>query len=240
MIASDIKPQLENTRLRPSSVVLSMANKDDSALKSDFLLSPAVTVTVGTGNDKKTFYVHECLLKNASQYFKTALQSKFSEAGTKVFRLDEDDPVAFQLFVEYLYNFEGEKRGSRSLISCADAFVLGCKLVAPAFNRKVVEWAAEDMLNRSPLLMKTLLQAVGIICNRTSETDGKSMKKLLVMYCASRLGSPKTKRKPWTKAQRLILVKSRQQEFLADLLGHDLPGKLSGKKRIIKSIFQEK
>jgi len=66
------------------------------------------------------------------------------------------------------------------------------------------------------------------------------MKKLLVMYCASRLGSPKTKRKPWTKAQRLILVKSRQQEFLADLLGHDLPGKLSGKKRIIKSIFQEK
>lgn len=216
-----------------------MANNDVSALKADFLISPTVTVTVGTGKDEKTFYVHERLLMDASQYFKTALQSHFSEAGTKVFRLDEDDPVAFQLFVEYLYNFEGEKRASRSLISCADAFVLGCKLVAPAFNRKVVEWTVEDMLNRPPLLMRTLLQAVAIICNRTTETDGKSMRKLLVMYCASRLGCPKNKKKTWSRAQRSILVKSRQQEFLADVLGQDLPVKLSGKKRAMKSIFQE-
>jgi len=216
-----------------------MANKDDSALKADFLLSPTVTVIVGTGKDERTFYVHERLLMDASQYFKTALQSNFSEAGTKVFRLNEDDPVAFQLFVEYLYNFEGEKRASRSLISCADAFVLGCKLVAPAFNRKVVEWAAEDMLNRPPLLMKTLLQAVGIIHKSTSEMDRKSMRKLLVLYCASRLGCPTSKKKPWSKAQRLILVKSRQQEFLAEVLGQDMPVKLSGKKRAMKSIFQE-
>lgn len=217
-----------------------MANKDDSAIKSNFLLSPTVTVTVGTGKDKKTFYAHERLLIDASQYFKTALQSNFSEAGTKIFQLDEDDPVAFELFMEYLYDFEGEKRASRSLIGYADAFVLGCKLVAPAFNRKVVEWAAEDMLNRPPLLMKTLLQAVGIIRNRTSEMDGKSMRRLLVMYCASRLGCPKNKKKPWSRAQRLILVKSRQHEFLADVLGLDLPVKLASKKRFVESIFQEK
>jgi len=217
-----------------------MGEDSSPSLKDGFQFSTMVTIIVGTGIREKTFHVHERLLRDASHYFKTALQSRFSEAGTKLFRLDEDDPVAFQLFVEYLYNFEGEKRASSSIISCADAFVLGCKLVAPAFNRKVVEWAAEDMLNRRPLLMKTLLQAVSIICNSTSETDGKSMRKLLVTYCASRLGCPKNKKKPWSKAQRLILVKSRQQEFLADVLGQDLPVKLAGRKRLIKSIFQKK
>lgn len=217
-----------------------MATKDDSGPKSDFLLSPTITVTVGTGEDQKTFYAHERLLVDASQYFKTALQSNFSEAGTKTFKLDEDKSAAFQLFVEYLYNFGGENKASRTLLICMEAFVLGCKLVAPAFNRKVVEWAAEDLVDKPPLLMKTLLQAVAIIRNGTSEMDGKLMRRLLVIYCATRLGCPKNQKKPWSKTQRMILVRSRQQESLADILGQDLPVKLSGKKRFVKNVFQEK
>lgn len=60
-----------------------------------------VTVLVGPAEVK--WCLHENLLSATSGFFKSAFNSGFKEATDDKITMPEDDPVAFELFVRYLY-----------------------------------------------------------------------------------------------------------------------------------------
>ena len=193
-----------------------------SAYGKSFLFSSMITVIVGTGRKEKIFYVHERLLTDASHYFKTALQSNFTEARTKLFRLEEDDANAFQLFVEYLYGFlETDEDRDYSFTDCVKAFALGDKLLAPGFKRQTVMWVAEGFLHKNapvPVSMPSMLRAAKVVYNGVPKKRGLKMRRLLRGYCASRLRTHSRQTRPWTKAERLMLAKSHHYKFIADVM----------------------
>lgn len=67
------------------------------------MFDKVVDVIVGTGATKKTFQLHEGLLRHYSGYFDAALGGGFAEAKTRVIELKEDDVPTFERFVLWLY-----------------------------------------------------------------------------------------------------------------------------------------
>ena len=205
-----------------------MDDEKAAALTKASLRSPIVTIVVGTDHEKKTFYVHEHLLTSASQYFKTALESKFTEAQSKDFRLDEDDADAFELFVGYLYKVsETGKDCKTSLRDYAEGFALGDKLMASSFKKQILLWVAQRLLDNRKrprqLSMRSMIRAAGIVYNRVPEKSGLEMRRLLGGYCASRLGARSNRTSLWNSSDRLMLAKSRHYSFVADVMGQVSP-----------------
>lgn len=59
-----------------------------------FVDSPPVAIIVVKDLAEKTYYIHQERLVKHSEYFRTALNSNFSEGQSLTFRLEEDDPSA--------------------------------------------------------------------------------------------------------------------------------------------------
>ena len=173
-------------------------------LTPNYQESLAIPLTIGTGEAQRVFHVHETLLRTASEYFRKALSSNFSEGQQKTCSFPEDDPYAFRAFVQYLYqgdykvvtvwpSAEGGKQQLWFLIH-ARCFALGNKLLAPAFKkhvlRKLVSVLKSSVLRSdfSPT-METILLMAKIVYEGTLPKDGWDMRDLLASYCASRLGS---------------------------------------------------
>lgn len=200
-----------------------MANTEEAPPNHVFL-TPIITIIVGTGNEAKTFHVHEGLLTDESQYFKAALRSNMVEAETKTFKLDEDHPGAFHLFVHYIYKLDdrlpedvrlGDRPGFQT--HCAHAFVLSLKLLAEGFKWWIIKKVADDITELT-VSMPNLLEYAGIVYSGTSKQDGVKMRKVLAIYCAWRftekgaygIGG-------WDSEDRLELVG--HQDFAADVIG---------------------
>lgn len=60
-------------------------------------------VKVHVGPKRKLWDLHEDLLCDRSEYFRSAFQGGFKEATEKQIHLKEEDPEAFALFVDWLY-----------------------------------------------------------------------------------------------------------------------------------------
>ncbi|KAK7528362.1 uncharacterized protein IWZ02DRAFT_428975 [Phyllosticta citriasiana] len=74
-----------------------------SRLTSNSIDQKVVPVTVGTGNNKQTFYVHEPLLKMHSPFFRACLSRNWAEGNKHSIELPEDDPKVVTLFLRFLY-----------------------------------------------------------------------------------------------------------------------------------------
>ena len=61
-------------------------------------------VTIYVGPTKEKWVLHESMLCNQLAFFKGAFQGSFYEGSSKTMNLEEDDPVVFKMFVDYLYN----------------------------------------------------------------------------------------------------------------------------------------
>ncbi|OAL47209.1 hypothetical protein IQ07DRAFT_682685 [Pyrenochaeta sp. DS3sAY3a] len=73
-----------------------------SALSTDAYGS-MVSIIVGNEVSKRTFQVHEGLLKHHSDYFKAALKDDWKKDPSKPIELPEDDPSVFQEVFRWLY-----------------------------------------------------------------------------------------------------------------------------------------
>lgn len=60
-------------------------------------------VDIFVGPKRKTWRLHEDLLCDRSDYFKSTFQGKFAEASSKELYLTEDNDASFGLFVNWLY-----------------------------------------------------------------------------------------------------------------------------------------
>ncbi|KAL8808503.1 MAG: hypothetical protein Q9182_000054 [Xanthomendoza sp. 2 TL-2023] len=108
-----------------------------------------VTVRVGSGADARSWIIHKKLLTHHSPYFAAAFGKSFREATTDSIDLSEDDVLAFELFVQWLYTGRlfmtwGENGGNYELNGkiiiqetpdfASVVWALGDKLACPAFQ----------------------------------------------------------------------------------------------------------
>jgi hypothetical protein len=62
-----------------------------------------VTVTVGSGDEERSYFIYEGLLKHYSSYFRTALKKEWEEGATKTIELTDDEPGVFQIFFHWIF-----------------------------------------------------------------------------------------------------------------------------------------
>ncbi|KAL8684116.1 MAG: hypothetical protein Q9224_006601 [Gallowayella concinna] len=108
-----------------------------------------VTVRVGGGADAQSWKIHKKLLTHHSPYFAAAFDGSFSEATTDSIDMKEDDPRAFELFVQWLYTgklfMSWDEPSTEFEIECkvkvptvpefaSIVWALGGKPVCPAFQ----------------------------------------------------------------------------------------------------------
>lgn len=74
-----------------------------NADKSDRLTGEFTKIVVGNAEIQQEFFVHKRLLCERSQYFCRMLQGGFREAREGVVSMPEDCPLAFEVFVNWLY-----------------------------------------------------------------------------------------------------------------------------------------
>ena len=164
-----------------------------------FRHSPTVTVNVSYGGDDgRTFYVHQCLLEENSEHFRRAIASNFREAHDRIFDLDDEDPAAFDLFVQYVYDSDYKVASTLSRASggCretwypmhAAAYALGNFLIAPGFKDLVFKKLATCFERGDDISMELVLDMAKTIYSGTSSQDGNEMRLMIAYYTASRFG----------------------------------------------------
>jgi hypothetical protein len=219
-----------------------------------FYRAPPVTITVGALKKQAVFYVHENLLTQRSEYFKTCLQSSFQEGHQRECLLKEDNPDAFEIFVQWLYL--GKYKASEAIkredggneeawyLLHAHAYVLGNKLVASAFKRTVVETFARLLEQYDSIPARLIVNMAEIVYGGTSDTDGFEMRKLLASYCASRIGVTPTPisassdpRRPLSFDEVGVLAGCSESEFIRDVLCAVHPRQKLISKDILASLF---
>lgn len=190
-------------------------------MPSGFDTSRVVAITVGEGNDQKTFTIHEDLLTRESEYFHTALNSAFIEEQSKKVNLPEDDVDAFELFAHHIYCehfpdylFQSRAVDAESRAKLIDlwvrAYQLADKLMAVVFrdsldNEFIGEFGGQITMHELLDVAKTIY-AMPV-------RSARGMRNMLASMCSRMLHST------WTLQDRQALVESGLTEFVVDVLG---------------------
>jgi len=209
-----------------------------------------VTGCVSVRRDRR--YVHKDQLVHKSAYFRTSLESEFLEGQTQQVLLDQDDPNAFDVFVQWIYKGdynvqmalpEEERRTEEAWYELhARAYSLGNRLIAPDF-KKIIEKLATDFERHDDLTMALVIKIAEIIYDGTSNEDGNEMRSLLAMYCGSRISrqSPQPyrvdPRQYFSKEELYKLAHCGQQDFVADVLCNVNAGAQLGAKDALQRLF---
>ncbi|KAK5937562.1 hypothetical protein PMZ80_010182 [Knufia obscura] len=88
---------LENSPSAPAPFV------GDSPPAAQFTQSPLVAVSVGRGENSATYNIYKDLLTAHSPYCKASLEGRWEEAKNNCVKLEEHDPKALQVIVNWLY-----------------------------------------------------------------------------------------------------------------------------------------
>ena len=89
---------------------------------------------MGDGDYSQTWSLPKNLLTHVSPFFAAALNGPFSESNSNKISLPEDDPAAFELFVQWLYIGETGKGSTDHILTHVRAWTLGDKLGCPVFQ----------------------------------------------------------------------------------------------------------
>ena len=199
-----------------------------------FYESVPVTVIVGPESSKRTFYINEDLLTRNSQYFRAALNGNFSEGQTKNFRLEEDDPSAFERFVRYLIHSpcSGTNDAPSSLFpedftsEQVKFYVLGDKLLAEGFKERIAT-DLKDFMKDEMTQMSSLLTLAKSVYQLTSKSGGATIRNVLTWYCAVGMGCPRYSTgwyspvlmfRQWDKDEKELFLDCGLEEFQKDVL----------------------
>ena len=100
--------------------------------------SDAIEVFVGEGDNSQTWSLPKNLLTHVSPFFAAALNGAFSESNSHKILLPDDDPAAFELFVQWLYIGETGKNSKDHILTHVRAWTLGDKLGCPVFQDRAM------------------------------------------------------------------------------------------------------
>ncbi|KAI4249483.1 MAG: hypothetical protein L6R42_008970 [Xanthoria sp. 1 TBL-2021] len=132
---------------------------EEHANESSFRLqdTESVTVRVGTGEGKQSWTIQKKLLTHHSTFFAAAFNGSFGEAITNTIELDEDDPQAFQLFVQWLYT------GKFVVFPCRDCDRdIQFDYAGSVPNFLCVVWALGDKLDCQAFQDQAMLQLLAL------------------------------------------------------------------------------
>ncbi|KAI4927688.1 hypothetical protein J4E85_006200 [Alternaria conjuncta] len=79
------------------------ATRGDVKKAMSFDPSKLVTVIVGKGLHQERFSIHEEIVCARSEFFKRALNGKWTESKERIVRLPEDDPKTFGIYTNLVY-----------------------------------------------------------------------------------------------------------------------------------------
>ena len=199
-----------------------------------FYESVPVTVIVGPESRKRTFYINEDLLTCNSQYFRAALNGNFSEGQTKIVRLEEDEPSAFERFVRYLIHspcsgsddplWSGLPEDYPS--QQVNFYVLGDKLLAEGFKERIAT-DLKEFLKNELTQMSSFLTLAKSVYQLTSKSGGATIRHVLIWYCAVGMGvqryatgwdTPIFIPRQWHKDEKELFLNCGIEEFQKDVL----------------------
>lgn len=198
-------------------------------MAATYYKSLAIVITVGSITEQQSFTVHEDLLLKESEYFRIALKSQFIEGRSKTFNLAEDDPQAFDIFVQYLYtgSYSMPEKLSEKYCEPQDrwletqvrAYLLSDKLIAVGFRTEVIRCLASQ-LRRNPPCMHMLLEVAAAIYDTANAADAKAIKDVLSDHCANRMRHTWGGgiHPVWMRGDKTALVDIGPSEFNVDVL----------------------
>ncbi|ETN42573.1 uncharacterized protein HMPREF1541_01730 [Cyphellophora europaea CBS 101466] len=93
---------------------------------SEHSSSAIVKVIVGQGMNQRVHNLHKSLLTEKSEFFRGCLAGHFVEANTNQVLLPNDDPQAFECFVNWAYG--GTVAADMTVDECIQAYILAHKL----------------------------------------------------------------------------------------------------------------
>ena len=147
-----------------------------------------------------------------------------------MFRLEDDDAYAFDLYVQYLYTNDynvtsaiSQEDGGTDPIYYrmhAAAYALGNKLVAPKFKCLVLYKLAQVLIPERDLFMELVLDMAETVYEGTTTQDGHEMRAMLAKFCASRFAKPTKNldKRIWHKREIADFAESKLTEFIADVM----------------------
>ncbi|PVH80950.1 hypothetical protein DL98DRAFT_588009 [Cadophora sp. DSE1049] len=101
----------EQSFLDPASPRLALCKADTRRLlkiNEYFKSDKTVKVTVGSGEDRQSWFLNEELLCAHSSYFRAAFQGQFQERESKQVNLEELIPTGFALLVDWIHSSAGD------------------------------------------------------------------------------------------------------------------------------------
>lgn len=141
------------------------------------LMQDDAVITVLVSEDEKSFEVPRFVLKNASPWFRGAVDpTRFAEEKSKILILRETDPEALQEAVIWMYNGE-QALGHRGRDSPGAISIKLWILVDKYFISRLQDCAMRMLYNRT-LLADLSLADVRMAFNRSSQ--GLAIRRMLV------------------------------------------------------------
>jgi hypothetical protein len=130
-------------------------------------------VTVKIGPEKKTYSVHASFLTYHSEYFRAALNGSWKEAEDRVVTLEDVEPDAFEVFVDWLYtqqipaelkeqldNFATTDAAAKLLFG---AYSLGDRVSTPAFCQMINNLTVDYYISGASAQWGTITDAFDIL-----------------------------------------------------------------------------
>jgi hypothetical protein len=119
-------------------------------------------VTVQIGPDQKKYQLHKALLTHHSEYFHAALKSSWKEGAEGIVKLDDIDPLAFDIFIDWMYtekipdaeewaeeheeDTEDPPDDNTHIITLRKAYVFGDRFLALKFKEAVHNYVVDNVL----------------------------------------------------------------------------------------------
>lgn len=97
-------------------------------------------------DSSKEFQIHKSFLCFYSPYFKAALNSPFTEGKNQAVDLDEMCPVAFSMFINWVYTQRIERSDKLDITmnNCIELWILAERLLIPKLQNEVMLLIATD------------------------------------------------------------------------------------------------
>ncbi|KAG7005097.1 hypothetical protein G7Y79_00021g049640 [Physcia stellaris] len=194
--------------------------------------TPLVKIVVGGLTEpERIFHVHEGLLVLRSDYFKSALHKHWASGVEKEVHLPEESAQAFSAFARWIYN--DLDLVPDDYLHAVKAYVLGEKILAPAFQDALVNEMEDNLLDAvynnavraidinaegsesrdfEPISMEQVVELAAILYEGTSRFDDR-MTDLLVRYVVARMHNH-LMIKPWKADDMRVLLDNGLHEFL--------------------------
>lgn len=143
----------------------------NSQIMQSYHASPIVEVRVGASEPFKTFRIHQQLLEQNSQHFQTITRTWTASTTPRLVTLPHHHPDAFEIFAKYIYNDRDVGAEDEDILLGTQAYLLGVKLVAPAFQERMLQTLRGSLRRAETMSADSVMELMTVVYVGTSQGD---------------------------------------------------------------------